>query len=310
MDKKIKKLSNEEILQILKEYDTESTFEKVNIIPDSEDLYEAIASYIDLKSFTRKSVLGIDIYRYGLYKHLEQVLIPPLFKLLFEKAIRLCLENNQFIFQRYTKEKIEKSFISTGDGGFVIFDTPLHALFFAINFEMVVRAYNSYHLFPKLRNIIGSISLRYAITNDTIFLYDNNFYGTAIINNARILDKDTLNRCLIDQPSYDWFLVNIDGLENLQVFTIEHIANIYEFLDYDRSYIHTGVNEILNLESSRHSGIINSDILKIGQIQSKETQINVYNLHLQVTMSIFADHKSESQRLITVSLGNLNTSGI
>jgi hypothetical protein len=310
MEKKMKKLSNEDILDVMRQFDTESTFEKVNIIPDSEDLYEAIASYIDLKSFTKRSVLGIDIYRYGLYKHLEQVLIPPLFKILFEKAIRLCIENNQFVFQRYTKEKIEKSFISTGDGGFVIFDTPLHALFFAINFEMVVRAYNSYHLFPKLRNIIGSISLRYAISYDTIFVYDNNFYGSAIINNARILDKDTLNRCLIDQPSYDWFLVNIDGLENLQVYTIENIANIYEFLDYDRSYIQNGVNEILNIESTRYSGIINSDILKVGQIHSKESFINVYNLHLQVTMSIFADHKEDIRRLITVSLGNLNTSGI
>jgi hypothetical protein len=310
MEKKVKKLSNEEILDVLRHYDTESTFEKVNIIPDSEDLYEAIASYINLKSFTKKSVLGIDIYRYGLYKHLEQVLIPPLFKILFEKAIRLCIENNQFVFQRYTKEKIEKSFISTGDGGFVIFDTPLHALFFAINFEMVVRAYNSYHLFPKLRNIIGSISLRYAITYDTIFLFDNNFYGSAIINNARVLDKDTLNRCLIDQQSYDWFLVNIDGLENLQVYTIENFANIYEFLDYDRSYIKNGVNEILDLESNRYSGIINSDILKVGQIQSKESLINIYNLHLQVTMSIFADNKRDTRRVITVSLGNLNTSGI
>lgn len=310
MEKKIKKLSQEEILDVLRQFDTESTFEKVNIIPDSEDLYEAIASYINLKSFTRRSVLGIDIYRYGLYKHLEQVLIPPLFKILFEKAIRLCLENNQFIFQRYTRERIEKSFISTGDGGFVIFDTPLHALFFAINFEMVVRAYNAYHVFPKLRNIIGSISLRYAVTYDTIFLFDNNYYGSAIINNARILDKDTLNRCLIDQQCYDWFLVNTDGLENLQVYTIENIANIYEFLDYDRGYIHTGVNEILNLESTRYSGVINSDILKVGQIQSKESQINIYNLHLQVTMSIFADNKRDTRRVMTVSLGNLNTSGI
>ncbi len=228
-------------------------------------------------------MLGIDIYRYGLYKHFEQVLIPPLFKILFEKAIRLCLENNQFIFQRYTKEKIEKSFISTGDGGFVIFDTPLHSLFFAINFEMVIRAYNSYHLYPKLRNIIGSLSLRYAISYDTIFHFDNNYYGSAIINCARILDKDTLNRCLIDQQTYDWFLISIDGLENLQVLTIEDIANIYDFLDYDRKFLTEGKNEILDSNASnRRTGIINSDILKVGQIQSKETLINIFNLHLQI----------------------------
>ena len=310
MQKPIKKIDYGELLEVLRHYDTESIFEKVNVIPDSEDLHEAISEFINLRSFARRSVLGIDIYRYGMYKHLEQVLIPPLYKILFEKAIRLCLENNQFIFQRYTKEKIENSFISTGDGGFVIFDTPLHSLFFAINFEMVVRAYNSYHLFPKLRNIIGSISLRYAISYDTVFHFDDNFYGSAIINNARILDKDTLNRCLIDQQAYDWFLISIDGLENLQILSIEEIANIFDFLDYDRSLLDKGENEILDNNTSRRTGIINSDILKVGQIQSKQTLINIYNLHLQITARIYSDRKVENKRTITVSLGNLNTSGI
>ena len=310
MKNKVKKLDFDELLEILRHYDTESIFDKVNVIPNSEDLKESISEYINLRSFVKRSVLGIDIYRYGLYKHLEQVLIPPLFKILFDKAIRLCLENNQFVFQRYTKEDFEKSFISTGDGGFVIFDTPLHALFFAINFEMVIRAYNSYHLFPKLRNIIGSLSLRYAISFDTIFHFDDNFYGSAIINCARILDKDTLNRCLIDQQTYDWFLISIDGLENLQLLTVDDIANIYDFLDYDRALIAGGKNEILDNNPSRRSGIINSDILKVGQIQSKESSINIYNLHLQVTMQIYSDRNVESKRMITVSLGNLNTSGI
>jgi hypothetical protein len=311
MQQPIKKLSYDELLEILRHFDTESIFNKVNVIPDSEDLHEAIGEYINLRSFAKRSVLGIDIYRYGMYKHLEQVLIPPLFKILFEKAIRLCLENNQFVFQNYSKERIEKAFISTGDGGFVIFDTPLHALFFAINFEMVIRAYNSYHLFPKLRNIIGSLSLRYAISYDTVFHFDDNYYGSAIISNARILNKDTLNRCLIDQHAYDWFLIGIDGLENLQVFTINDIANIYDFLDYDRRWLVEGKNEILDSNATnRRSGIINSDVLKIGQIQSKEALVNIYNLHLQISMQIYSDRNVDSKRTITVSLGNLNTSGI
>ena len=311
MENHLRHLYYDELLELLRHYDTESIFDKVNIIPDSEDLREALSDHIDLNSFRKRAVLGIDIYRYGLYKHLEQVLIPPLFKILFEKAIRLCLENNQFIFQKYSKEKIENAFISTGDGGFVIFDTPLHALFFAINFEMVIRAYNSYHLFPKLRSIIGSLSLRYAISYDTLFRFDHNYYGSAIINNARILNKDTLNRFLIDQQTYDWFLISIDGLENLQVLTIEELANIYDFLDYDRKWLSEGKNEILdNNASNRRTGIINSDILKVGQIQSKESLINIFNLHLQISMQIYSDRKVESKRTITVSLGNLNTSGI
>lgn len=310
MSKRIKRMQHEQLLELLRKFDTESIYEKVTKIPQSDDLYREMESFVNLKTFKRVSVLGIDIYRYGLYKHLEQTMIPALFKILFDKAIRLCLENNQFVFQHYTKDKIEKSFISTGDGGFLIFDTPLHSLFFAINFEMMVRAFNAYHHFPKLRNIIGSISLRYAVTYDTIFQYENNFYGSAIINNARILEKDSLNRCLIDQRTYEWFLTNIDGIENLQTYTIQDIANIYEFTRYDQKYIKSGENDILNSRLSRYSGIINSDILRIGQIQSKEMLMNIFNLHLQVTLYAYADNKKESKRRITVSLGNLNTSGI
>jgi len=300
----------DQILELLRKVDTESTYEKVTKVPQSDDLYRELEAYVKLKEFRRFSVLGIDIYRYGLYKHLEQTMIPALFKILFDKAIRLCLENNQFVFQNYTKEKIEKSFISTGDGGFLIFENPLHSLFFAINFEMMVRAFNSYHHFPKLRKIIGSISLRYAITYDTIFHFENNYYGSAIINNARILEKDSLNRCLLDQRTYEWFLTNMDGIENLQTYTIYDIANIYEFTKYDKKLIREGVNDIINTRLSRYTGIINSDILRVGQFQSKETVMNIFNLHLQITTYASADDKQDTKRRITVSLGNLNTSGI
>lgn len=310
MAKRIKRMQFDQILELLKKVDKESVYDKVTKVPQSDELYRELESYVNLKEFKRFSVLGIDIYRYGMYKHLEQTMIPALFKILFDKAIRLCLENNQFVFQNYTKEKIEKSFISTGDGGFLIFETPLHSLFFAINFEMMVRAFNSYHHFPKLRKIIGSLSLRYAITYDTIFHFENNYYGSAIINNARILEKDTLNRCLLDQRTYEWFLTNMDGIENLQTYTINDIANIYEFTKYDTKFIKEGENDIINTRLSRYTGIINSDILRIGQFESKETVMNIFNLHLQITTYASADDTKETKRRITVSLGNLNTSGI
>lgn len=309
-ERSIKKIDFKKILEILKEDDQESVYQKTNIIPDGGQLYESLKNYIDPKKMGRQSVLGIDIYRYGMFQHLEQTLIPSIFKIFFDKTIKLCLKSNEFVFQYYDKKKIEHSFISTGDGGFLILDTPLHAVMFAINFEIVVRAYNSYHLFPKLRNIIGAISLRYAITYDTLFTFDDNFYGSAIINNSRILDKDSLNRCLLDENTYNWFLTNIDGIENLQVYTIMDVANIFHFKDYDCKRIEKGKNEIFGSEYSRYIGIINSDILKIGQIQAKEMNLNIYNLHLQVSLNISADHEDAMKRLITVSLGNLNTTGI
>ncbi|RLD53589.1 MAG: hypothetical protein DRI97_13190, partial [Bacteroidetes bacterium] len=280
MAKRMKRMQFDQIIELLNKIDTESIYDKVTKVPQSEDLYHELEKYVNLKNFPRFSVLGIDIYRYGLYKHLEQTMIPALFKILFDKAIRLCLENNQFVFQNYTKEKIEKSFISTGDGGFLIFETPLHAVFFAINFEMMVRSFNAYHHYPKLRKIIGSLSLRYAITYDTIFSFENNYYGSAIINNARILEKDTLNRCLLDQRTYEWFLTNIDGIENLQTYTIYDIANIYEFTRYDNKFIKSGENDIINTRLSRYTGVINSDILRVGQFESKQTLMNIFNLHL------------------------------
>lgn len=308
--KPLRNLEIDKILEILRENDIESTYEKVNTIPDSRVLYHKISDYIETDKFARRAVLGIDIYRYGMFQHLEQTLIPFVFKILFNKTIRLCLESNQYVFQTYTKEIIEQSFISTGDGGFLILETPLHAVIFAINFEMVVRSYNSFHLFPRLRKIIGSLSLRYAITYDTLFQFDQNFYGSAIINNARILNKDNLNRCLIDESCFNWFLINIDGIENLQVYTIYDIANVYDFQDYDSKYIIEGNNEVIPNKTSRYDGIINSDILKIGQIQSKEVFLNIYNLHLQVSLNIRSDSSQDMKRLITISLGNLNTSGI
>jgi hypothetical protein len=183
-------------------------------------------------------------------------------------------------------------------------------LLFASNFAVVLRAYNAYHYYPRLRRIIGGINMRYAITYDKVYTFSNNYYGRAIINNARILIKDDLNRCLIDEHVHSWFTTNLDGVENLQIATLDDIANIYEFSkDYDKSYLEEG-DELFEKEPSRRYGIINSDILKIGNIQSKDTSISVYNLHLQVTIKLVNDDDISQTRLITVSLGNLNTTGI
>lgn len=310
MKNSTKHIEFKQIERILDKHDKQSFYEKVNVIPDSEALYDELKKYLDVENMSTRSVLGIDIYRYSSYKHMEQALIPFLFKCLFQKAMKHSIEKNAFLFQKYSVERFENSFLSTGDGGYLILQTPLHSLLFAINFQLVVRAYNSFHLYPKLRKIIGEISLRYSITFDALYYFDNNFYGRSIINNARILQKDNLNRCLIDQPTYEWFMINTDGTENLQILTINEIANILDFQDYDKEYIHKGRNAIFGNSPSREIGIINSDILKIGNIKSKDSELDVYNLHLQVSMNISDDHNKENKRMITISLGNLNTAGI
>jgi hypothetical protein len=306
----IKKIDYDVIKNILDDKDRRVVFEKTNIIPDHTELKNELTEYIDYAKIGKKSVLGIDMYQYSSFGEFEQTLIPFLFKTLFDATINLCFQNHPFIFQKYTKKDIENNYISTGDGGFLIFDNPVHSLLFAANFAIILRAYNAFHFYPKLRKIIDGINMRYAITYDKIYKFNNNYYGRAIINNARILIKDNLNRCLMDEYTHTWFTTNLDGVENLQIATLDDIANIYEFnKNYDRDLIKKG-DEIFENESSRRYGIINSDILKIGMIKSKETSLSIYNLHLQVTIRLYNDENREQNRLITVSLGNLNTTGI
>lgn len=310
MLKPIKNLSYEEIEKILLENDKRVVFEKTNVVPDETALHNELDKYIDYDAIQRNSVLGIDIYQYSSYSEFRQTLIPYLFKKMFELSAELCMRNHPFIFQGVSKKAFEERFISTGDGGFLILDTPMHALLFAANFAVVLRVYNSFNLFPRLRKIIGGLTMRYAITYDKIYYFDKNYYGRAIINNARILMKDELNRCLIDEYVHTWFTTNIGGLESLQVLTIEDVGNIYEFKQkYDESFLEQE-DSIFGNNKSREKGIINSDILKIGKIQSKETGLIIYNLHLQVSLWLNNDDHPEQKKLITISLGNLNTSGI
>jgi len=138
-----------------------------------------------------------------------------------------------------------------------------------------------------------------------------NYFGRAIINNARILIKDNLNRCLIDQNAHSWFTINMEGFENLQIITIADIVNIYEFNKYyDITVLNDYPDEIFSRDPSRIYGIIDSDILKIGKITSKESELNIYNLHLQACIKLVSDDDESKQKLITISLGNLNTTGI
>lgn len=306
----LKSLNVDTITSILENLDKRVVFDKTNIIPDHRELQTELIKYISYDKITRKSVLGIDMYQYSSYGEFEQTLIPFLYKILFEATIKQCLQNHKFIFQKYSKDRLEKNFISTGDGGFLLLDNPLQSLLFASNFAVILRAYNAFHYYPKLRRIIGGISMRYAITYDKIYTFNNNYFGRGIINNARILAKDNLNRCLIDEHVHTWFTTNIDGIENLQIVTLEDIANIFEFSKgYNLKFIEDN-DEIFENEPSRKYGIINSDLLKVGVIQSKETSISVYNLHLQVTIRLYKDDDVTQNRLITVSLGNLNTTGI
>ena len=302
---RIKAYDQEELIRKISELDESlfSDYGKQNI--SEKDLLDNLNKQISPSKFPNKTVLGVDIYHYSQYNPLEQTLIPILFKIIFEQVSSLCILNSSYIFQKYRDtETFNKLFISTGDGGFQIFDTPIHAMAYAINFQLVVRYYNSFRFYPKLRKIIGPINLRYALTTGKVYRFDKNFYGPAIINNSRILGRDSLNRFLLDENTYEWFLLNLNGIENLQLISIQQIQKLDSFNEYTIS--NEGNNEIYpEVIGFNFDKILTTDIQKIGDIQAKNTSLSIYNLHLQYQGSLSANNQ-----MTVVTLGNLNTSGI
>lgn len=304
--KRIKKYKAEEIIQKISEIDISSFEENDHFDLNSDDLHVYLKNKINQEKFNDKTVLGVDIYHYSQYKPLEQNLIPIVFKIIFDEAAELCLSNSSYLFQKYrNKQTFNKLFISTGDGGFLVFDTPMHAIAFTINFQMVVRYYNSHRFYPKLRKIVGPLSLRYVLTTDKVFRLNKHYYGTAIINNSRILDKDSLNRFLLDNNTYSWFLRKINGIENLQLIDINDLKQLSDFKSYQ--VLPDGINGIYpeKIEENERKGIQAIDVEKIGKITSKSTELSIYNLHLQFIGTLSCENKR-----IIVSIGNLNTSGI
>lgn len=299
----------EDLKEQLDGIDSRPLYKEKAVIPAENDLYDHLNKAIKFSEFTEKTVLGIDIYQYSQYRSLEQSLVPFLFKLIYNETVNLCMDKASFIFQKYEKKDFRKQFIDSGDGGFQLFQTPLHAVIFAIHFELFVRYYNAYQYYPKLRKLVGPLNLRYALTHDHVFEFDNNYYGPSIINCNRILSKDELNRFLIDENTYNWFMLNMSGLENLQILSIEEILRINGFEKYDvKNTMDSIFPQKMDIETKNN--IISVDVQKIGKIKVKSTSLSIYNLHIQYLGGITNKEDPGRKTVITLSLGNLNTSGI
>lgn len=262
---------------------------------------------IDLgENIEKKAILGIDIYRYSQYKTLEQSLIPHLFNILLDQAFVNCFNREKYFFQSTSEEIIRERFIDTGDGGFLIFDNPFQAILFSIFFQANVKRYNSGHVVTKnIRKIIGSITLRYSLTYDEIYNYSTNHYGTGIINNARILSKDKLNRFLVDHKTIEWFDEEFNGIENLMSLKPNDFKIINFFKDYDD--IRDEKRRLSVIFDSDTSNFLTVDLLHIGEIKSKLDILDVYSLHMQIQVTSGGNKKFN---IYTVSLGNLNSSDL
>lgn len=288
----------------MKEFIPENYLDK-KLSPMQLKNFKAHKAYIE-----SKSILGIDIYKYSKYPFDQQVYIPVLFDHLYNFTVDTCRVSEGFVYQKYGKiaDFFKEHFISTGDGGFQIFNTPLECLVFAAYFQLNVRCFNTgnlpFSIFQNLYKLTGPIELRYCITTDDIYKYSNNYFGPGIINNARILAKDNLNRVLIDSNSIRWFDAEINTIENLLVMKIPDFKETKYFKRYN-SKLKSGLFDT----SSSNIPIKSIDILKIGNIKSKEADLDIYNLHLQIGM--FANHiQKHDFTHFLVSLGNMNVGGI
>lgn len=178
----------------------------------SESFFKEIKELFGKKKET-KAVLGLDIYKYSKYEDEKQDLIPVILKKILAKSYEYYAKYEPTSNQRNSSLKTD--FIDTGDGGYWFFENPLDALLFSMYVNAFIHLYNSFIIFPTIRKHVGMLTVRFAITFDEVFKIDNTSYGKAIINNARIMSKDKLNRLLIDNNTYEWFLKEINGVENL-----------------------------------------------------------------------------------------------
>ena len=270
----------------------------------------------------KHTVLGFDMYRYSQYERKKQPFLPHLFEKIHDEAWQLITQNFEYVFQKYSsitnrsgKLKVQDYYIDTGDGCFQIFESPIHAVIFVLVFGTILQWYNSDLFMPKLHSKIGNMFVRYALTYDNIYKYSRNkktnFFGAGIINNARILSRDKLNRFLIDDNTFNWFLTAIAGIENLMSISLKDLTKLNEFSSYDVAAMEKGHNALITVDNRRLSleGIKSVDVQKIGTIKEKKSEMDIYNLHLQATIE-YSPFLSKQNHVFTISVGNLNTAGL
>jgi hypothetical protein len=242
-----------------------------------------------------------------------QVLLPFLLSELHANTVEKLIKHEPYIFEDYLQEDIPR--IDTGDGGFIIFNNPLCGLLYTIYFQFNLDLFNTYHVTPEFRDLIGSIEVRYSMAYDKLFKSENNFYGPSIINSARINSKDKLCRFLIDQNSKDWFTEYFNGIENICQLNDVEVKNIlFKAFNLSKGELIYKVSSIFTKHKDKHWGIKNINLIDIGKIQSKDQIIYIYSLHLQILFAMLHPNSNgneiDKDVKITSTLGNLSTVGL
>jgi len=269
--------------------------------PDPTDAIRAqLNAYFVASGEATRTVLGVDIYRYSRYEPEVQRLIPVLFRIIYDATIADLRTRESLLFSK-SSEEYQRDFIPTGDGGFQVLATPLHAITFALFFETQLQWFNSYVTLPRAREMVGSLTVRWAITHDLLFRFDDNFFGSAIITNARLLSKDRLNRCLLDANVIEWFQKKMGSIESLEP---RDVRDIHDLLSIP---LQPSGSSILFQPPQPFRTIVAQ---KIGSTETKGESFDVYSLFVQARIEHPQSEKRSDPRNLVVSLGNLNAGGL
>ena len=302
----MKETSYDDILTELNKIDVKDRYDDSDIEPETEIFKQFEKSVIKSE---KVCILGYDIYKYSQFAESQQNLIPFIFDLLKKETIRFCEGLEKYIF---IDVGFSDNFISTGDGGFIIFQNPLQAIVFNTIFFLHLQAYNSFRLYPKLGLYIGPLTIRSCLTMGNIFHYGKNYYGPGIITNARIISKDKLNRFLIDEKTYQWFLTKFNGIENITEITLEDINQVVRLQKKITSSLFFSSESQIEVrkQGREYNKFISCHLQKIGSVLAKESSISVYNVELQAYMYVFDETDINKGKHFVVSVGNLNCTGL
>lgn len=294
-------MQNIDNLEILRNYGLEIE----NITPYS------IINELEHNHTSEKTVVGLDIYHYSKMENKPQILIPVIFDLLFIQAENWMKQYEKNLIK--DDIHLQDSFIHTGDGGFLLVDNPIIGIVFLLHFYTLLNLYNSGLFLKDYYEITKEIEIRACMTKGSVFKYHSNYFGKAIIQNARILAADKLNRFLIDENVNNWFNENINGITSLLIRTGEEIEVILNLPkeSLKGSKIFSYQNHLIVGDiPTGNSSIKHVTKQKIGEISVKEDKNSIYNVEIQ--RYAYIEIPGETIRLnnIVITIGNSNAAGL
>jgi hypothetical protein len=244
------------------------------------------------------TIVGVDLYQYSQMEPLKQFVAPFFISQLFENTLIVLQSFEKMFFSEEEIAAIKDSLIDTGDGFYLVLKNPLKAMIFLAYFCSQIEAATSRIVASTLMKLYDDFIFRYSITTGEVFKIGKKYYGDAITKCARIIALDKLNRFLIDRITYRWFYENANGIDALRVHRRSDIVG------YGNGELYASQMSGLFPQDNVGFPPINALISqKIGEIQSKQTPLDIFNVYIQWNMGFPGNRRVTP---FSVSIGNLN----